>query len=136
PSVLSMMRCPDRHGQSNAIHFENLSSPTITAPLRGSRNGISSADSTFATMRHRWNGHHCHHEIVIALAIPVLGRAPCSPLPIFGAAWRGGAGCGAPPVAWISRARASAAPFLWGAALAKSLGGFREARQRLPPRPR
>jgi hypothetical protein len=57
-SRFSMIRWPVPQGQSNAIHFVRPPDVTTIAPRRGSFSGISSADSTVATIFHRPKGSH------------------------------------------------------------------------------
>src|SRR5882672_5529538 len=87
-SVLSIIRCPPRHGQSNTIHLGRALGPTKTAPLRGNRCGTLSAESTTATIRQRKTGSHCHQRILIMSAMSVLRRVASYPLQAY--RWPGG----------------------------------------------
>jgi hypothetical protein len=58
--MFKRIRCPPRHGQSNASHFNMSTSRTRTIPFRGILLGTSSASRTDATMRHGLHGHQCH----------------------------------------------------------------------------
>lgn len=70
-SVLSIMRWPRRHGQSNAIHLGRLRDPTKTAQLRGRCSGMSSADVIAPMILHPKTGNRRHQGIFIVLAISV-----------------------------------------------------------------
>lgn len=86
-SVLSIIRWRAGHGQSNAIHLGRARGPTKTAPLRGSRSGTLSPESTTATTRQRKIGSHCHQRIFVMSAMPALKTVVSCRLPAY--SWPG-----------------------------------------------
>ena len=86
-SVLSIIRWPRRHGQSNATHLGRVRGPTITAPFRGSLCGMSSAESTTPTIRQRKTGSHSHQRIFLTSAMFVPGTVELCPLQAY--SWTG-----------------------------------------------
>src|SRR5713226_9385278 len=83
-SVLSIIRWPRRQGQSNATHLGWVRGSTTTAPFRGSRRGMLSAESTTPTIRQPKTGSHCHQGILVRSATFVPETVQSCPVQAYG----------------------------------------------------